>query len=496
MKKSREEENLNNPNQLKQSEELKKSRKSKKPKNQEMLYVAYTFLGIFLCLIGYFVYFQMVVSSNVITSPYNKRQDTFADRVVRGELLADDGTVIAMTKVSADGTEKRVYPQGDLFAHASGYASHGKSGLELLANYQLLTSHAYFLERFVNEVQEEKNIGDHVITTLNYELQKAAYDALGSHDGAVVVMEPSTGKILAMVSKPDYDPNEIATNWKSISESSESVLLNRVTQGLYPPGSTFKILTLLEYLREGNDLENWTYECNGSYTYEGVTINCYHGKSHGTVDLKTAFAKSCNGAFASIGLELDNEEFMETCEGLLFNSDIPVSISSKQSSVKLTGDDEAGTIMQTAIGQATTEVTPLHMALITSAIANGGNLMKPYMIDSVENYTGDQVKKYMPSSYGKLMSTEETEILSEYMAEAVYSGTASALQNSAYTVAGKTGTAEYSSDKSKSHAWFVGFSNVENPELVVCVVVEKSGAGSEYAVPVAKKIFDTYYQNK
>lgn len=461
-----------------------------------MLYVAYTFLGIFLCLIGYFVYFQTVESSNVITSPYNKRQDTFADRVVRGELLTNDGTVIATTEVAADGTETRVYPHGDLFAHAVGYASHGKSGLELLANYQLLTSHAYFLERFVNEVQEEKNIGDNVITTLDLELQKAAYDALGGYDGAVIAMEPSTGKILAMVSKPDYDPNAIARNWESISGSSESVLLNRVTQGLYPPGSIFKILTVLEYLREGNDLEDWTYECNGSYTYEDVTINCYHGKSHGTVDLKTAFAKSCNGAFASLGLELDNEKFMETCNELLFHSELPIGMTAKQSHVDLEADSDTGTIMQTAIGQATTEVTPLHMALITSAIANGGNLMKPYLIDSVENYTEEQVKKYMPSSYGKLMSAQEAELLTEYMTETVVSGTATSLQSGSYTAAGKTGTAEYSSDKSKAHAWFTGFSNVENPELVVCVVVEKSGAGSEYAVPVAKKIFDTYYKNK
>ena len=437
-----------------------------------------------------------MVSSNVITSPYNKRQDTFADRVIRGELLTSDGVVIATTKVAEDGTETRVYPYNDLFAHAGGYASHGKSGIELLANYQLLTSHAFFLERFVNEVQEEKNIGDNVVTTLDFELQKTAYDALGNYDGAVIAMEPSTGKILAMVSKPDYNPNEIASHWKSISGSSESVLLNRVTQGLYPPGSIFKILTLLEYMREDNDLENWTYECNGSYTYEDVTINCYRGKSHGTVDLKTALAKSCNGAFASIALELDNEKFMETCDELLFNTELSMNFSANQSSVKLDEKSEIGTIMQTAIGQATTEVTPFHMALITSAIANGGNLMKPYLIDSVENYTGDRVKKYMPSSYGKLMTVEEAAILSDYMTETVLSGTASSLQSSSYTAAGKTGTAEYSSDKSKSHAWFVGYSNVENPDLVVCVVVEKSGAGSEYAVPVAKKIFDTYYKNK
>lgn len=349
-----------------QKEKKKEKKQSKKPKNEEMLYVAYVFLGIFVCMIGYFIYFQTMVSSNVITSPYNKRQDTFADRVVRGDVLTGDGMVIATTEVGAAGTETRVYPYDDLFAHVVGYASQGKTGIELLANYQLLTSHAYFLERFVNEIQEQKNIGDNVITTLNFELQKTAYDALGNYRGTVIALEPSTGKVLAMVSKPDFNPNEVDSNWKSISGSSDSVLLNRATQGLYPPGSTFKVLTLLEYMREGNDLDNWTYECNGSYEENGVTINCYKGKSHGTVDLKTAFAKSCNGAFAKMGLEIDNIDFMHTCNELLFNADIPVELPSKQSSILLNEDSETGMIMQTAIGQATTEVTPMHMALITS----------------------------------------------------------------------------------------------------------------------------------
>lgn len=484
---------MNEKNEKIEKEQEKK--KNKKPKNQEMLYVAYIFLGVFVCMIGYFVYFQTMVSSNVITSPYNKRQDTFADRVIRGDIITSDGMTIATTNVASDGTETRVYPYDDLFAHAVGYASHGKTGIELLANYQLLSSHAYFLERFVNEVQEQKNIGDNVITTLNFELQKTAYDALGDYRGTVIALEPSTGKVLAMVSKPDYNPNEIDANWKDISGSSSSVLLNRATQGLYPPGSTFKILTLLEYIREGNDLENWTYECNGSYTENGVTINCYHGNSHGTVDLKTAFAKSCNGAFAKMGMEIDNIEFMHTCNELLFNTDLPIDIPFKQSSVILDEDSDTGTVMQTAIGQATTEVTPMHMAMITAAIANGGNLMEPYFIESIENYTGEQVKKYMPSSYGKLMKAEEAALLTEYMTETVAIGTASKLQSEAYTAAGKTGTAEYTTDKSKSHAWFVGFSNVEDPDLVVCVVVEGAGAGSEYAVPIAKKIFNAYYVN-
>ena len=484
-----------NENEL-NGNESKVKKKNKKPKNQEMLYVAYVFLGIFVCMIGYFIYFQTMVSSDVITSPYNKRQDTFADRVVRGNIVTADGEIIATTSVAADGSETRVYPYNDLFAHVAGYASHGKSGLELQANYQLLTSHAYFLERFVHEVKEEKNMGDTVVTTLDLNLQQTAYNALGDYRGTVIAMEPSTGKILAMVSKPDYNPNEIAVNWKDISQNGGSVLVNRATQGMYPPGSIFKIVTLLEYMREGNDLEDWTYECTGSYTEDGVTINCYHGNSHGTVDLKTAFAKSCNGAFAKMGLEIDEIEFMHTCNRLLFNTDLPLDSTSKQSSVILDENSETGTIMQTAIGQATTEVTPMHMALLTAAIANGGNLMEPYLIDSIENYTGERVKKYMPSSYGKVMSVEEAEILKEYMTETVLSGTGKKLQSEAYTAAGKTGTAEYSNDKSKSHAWFVGFSNVEDPDLVVCVLVEGAGAGSEYAVPIAKQIFDAYYVNK
>lgn len=474
---------------------IKQKKKKRKPKNQEMLYVTYTFLGIFICLIGYFIYFQTMVSSNVITSPYNKRQDTFADRVVRGNLVTSDGEMIATTVVGADGSETRVYPHNHLFAHVGGYASHGKTGMELLANYQLLTSHAYFLERFVNEVQEDKNIGDTVVTTLDFDLQQTAYQALGDYRGTVIAMEPSTGKILAMVSKPDFNPNEIETNWKEISSGGSSVLVNRATQGMYPPGSVFKIVTLLEYMREGNDLDNWTYECTGSYTEDGVTINCYHGNSHGMVDLKTAFAKSCNGAFAKMGLEMENQEFMQTCDELLFNADLPLELPSKQSAVNLDKNSDTGTVMQTAIGQATTEVTPMHMALLTAAIANGGNLMEPYLIESIENYTGERVKKYMPSSYGKLMTAQEAEILTEYMTETVLSGTGSALQNETYTAAGKTGTAEYSNDKSKSHAWFVGFSNVEDPELVVCVLVEGAGAGSQYAVPIAKQIFDAYYVN-
>ena len=162
--------------------------------------------------------------------------------------------------------------------------------------FDLLRSNVSIIEKTGNEIQGEKSIGDNVVTTLDYELQLRAYDALGSYDGAVVVMEPATGKILAMVSKPDFDPNTISEDWDTLTAdtNTDAVLLNRATQGLYPPGSTFKILTTLEYLNEHGTDEDYSYSCNGSFTVGNTTIHCHNNKSHGTQTLKQAFANSCN----------------------------------------------------------------------------------------------------------------------------------------------------------------------------------------------------------
>ena len=160
-------------------------------------------------MMGYIVYFQVVKSEEIIRSPYNARQDAYADRVVRGKIVDKNGNVLAQSSVSEDGTESREYPYGNMFAHVVGYSVQGKAGLESVENYELLTSHAFFLEKLVNEFQNKKNTGDTVVTTLDLNLQQAAYNALGDYKGAVVVIEPSTGKILAMVSKPDFDPNTV-----------------------------------------------------------------------------------------------------------------------------------------------------------------------------------------------------------------------------------------------------------------------------------------------
>lgn len=445
-------------------------------------------------LMGYIVYFNVAESKRIINSPYNPRQDIFAERVVRGKILDRDGNVLAKTVKGEDGKEIREYPYDDLFSHVVGYATKGKSGLESVENFNLLTSNAFILEKLSKEFKDEKNIGDNVVTTLDVDLQQAAYDALGKNKGAVIVMEASTGKILTLVSKPTFDPNNVAENWQSLNEDENSALLNRAMQGKYAPGSTFKLVTALEFIRENNAYNSYSYDCNSKIEHDGTTIHCSGNKAHGQEDLVQSVANSCNASFSNIGLQLDVAKYRETAKNLLFNSDLPAPLMYSPSKFMLTSKDSSAEVMMTAIGQGKTQVSPYHMALITAAIANGGKLMKPYLVDQITNYSGTVVTKNMPKQYGELMTSKEAAALAECMEAVVKSGTAATLNGQSYTVAGKTGTAEYSVDKEKAHSWFVGFTNIDNPELVISVVIEGADETGTRAVNVAKKVFNSYYR--
>lgn len=471
--------------------EEKKRTKKKKSTNKEFARVTYFFVTLFLVMMGYLVYFNVVRSKEIINSPYNVRMDSLSDRVVRGSILDKNGEVLAETVVAEDGTETRNYPYGDVYAHVVGYDSKGKSGLESVENFDLLTSNAFFVEKIVKEFKEEKNIGDNVVTTLESKLQQAAYDALGDHKGAVVVMEASTGKILAMVSKPTFDPNTISEDWEWLTTDENSSLLNRATQGAYAPGSTFKLVTTLEYMREYSDFENYSYYCESEITHEGTTIHCAGNRAHGEENLADSLANSCNASYSNIGLMLDKEAYRKTAEELLFNKKLPSVLPYSQSKFRVDKNTTDSEIMMTAIGQGKTQISPYHMTLISAAIANGGTLMKPYLVDHTENYTGTTVKKNVPEIYETLMTSEEAAKLKEYMEGVIDHGTA--LSGESYTVAGKTGTAEYSSDKEKSHSWFTGFTNVDNPELVISAVVESADNSGMSAVSVAKQVLNAYY---
>ena len=463
--------------------------------NSCILGITYLMVALFLGLAVYMGYFLQVRSEDVINNSYNARLDSFSDRIVRGKIVAGDGTVLAETQVDADGNETRVYYYGSVFDHAVGYSTKGKTGIEALANFYLLTSHVNLLEQVGNELSGRKNPGDNVHTTLDVELQQAAYAALGDRKGVVIAMEPDTGKVLAMVSKPGYDPNTLLQDWDWLTDegNGEGQLLNRATQGLYPPGSTFKIVTALEYMREHpGDYKDYQFDCSGVYVNGDYRIKCYHGTAHGHQDFTLAFANSCNGAFSSLGLGLNLGAFRDTAKSLLFNSLLPITgLSYKQSSFQMGPGADTWEILQTSIGQGITQVTPMHNAMITAAIANGGTLMKPYFLNSVETAGGEEIKKFMPASYGSLMTAGEAAGLTELMRAVVTEGTGSAVRTDAYTVAAKTGSAEFETGK-ETHAWFTGFAPAESPRLVVTVLVEEGGSGGRVAAPIARQLFDIY----
>ncbi len=446
-------------------------------------------------MMTYTCHYAITHQQELINNSYNGRQEIFAAQNTRGSIFAAGGQVLAETQTDADGNERRVYPYDNLFAHAVGYTTNGRFGVEAAANYYLINSNAKLSDKVASDVAGSKYPGDSVVTTLDVGLQEVAAKSLGVYKGAIIVSEPSTGRILAMVSKPDFNPNEIDTLWDGLIQDKEStVLLNRVTQGLYPPGSTFKIVTALEYIRENPDsYGQYSYQCNGRYSSGQDTINCYHGSVHGHEDFTRSFAKSCNASFANIGMTLDRTRWGQTLDGLLFNQELPVSFAYNKSKLVVNADTSDSDILQASIGQGTTQITPLHLNMITCAIANGGTVMKPYLVDHVKNNEGTVIKQFSPDSYKELLTQTEAAVLTELMTAVVESGTGTKLAGLTYTAAGKTGSAEFNNVKTDSHAWFTGFAPAQEPEVCVTIIIEGAGSGGDYAVPIAKRIFDEYF---
>lgn len=476
-----------------------KSASAKKhPQNRPEIIVTGCFFGIlFAVLIGYLAYFTATSEQEMINNSYNSRQQILLSRNYRGTIYSADGDILAQTVLDGEQGESRVYPYGNLFSHIVGYSTKGRTGVEALANYYLINTSTSLSNKAANDAAGLKNPGDCVYTTLDVTLQQTADDQLGLYKGAIVVTEVSTGKILAMVSHPDFDPNRIAEIWDSIIEDKDSsVLLNRATQGQYPPGSTFKIVTALGYMRENPDTYNdYSFQCTGSFQSGQGRINCYHGTKHGNVDFVSSFARSCNSSFANMGTSLSKETFEGILEDMLFNQPLPLTLSYTKSSAIANGGQSVSEVMQTSIGQGRTQITPIHLNMITSAIANGGVLMEPYVIDRVENDAGKVIKSFQPSSYGALVTEEEAAILRNLMTAVVEGGTGKKLSGLSYTAAGKTGSAEYN-EKGDSHAWFTGFAPAEEPEICVTIIVEGAGSGGDYAVPIARRIFDAYFNRE
>ncbi|MGN0156396.1 MAG: peptidoglycan D,D-transpeptidase FtsI family protein [Lachnospiraceae bacterium] len=467
----------------------------KKSNKREIRITASFFSALFVVMIVYLCLYVKNNEQKMLNNSYNKRQSILAAQNIRGEIYDRNGETLAQTLTDENGNEMRYYPYENLFSHVVGFSTKGKTGVESIANYYLINSDIPLKDKVENDVSGKKNPGNQVYTTLDMNLQKIASDSLGAFTGAVVVSNVKTGEILAMVSKPDFNPNTVVQDWnKYVEDTDSSVLLNRATQGIYPPGSTFKIITALEYIKEHNyDINSYYFNCHGKFTYQDTTIQCYHGTNHGEEDLLTSFAKSCNSSFASIGVSLDRNAYGETLNKLLFNQKLPLDFNYSVSNLTVDDSISDDDMIQISIGQGKAQITPMHLNMITNAIANGGVLMKPQIINKIMSSDGKTITEYEAESYKTLMTKEESFILTEMMTEVVRNGTGTKLYSDTYQAAGKTGSAEYNGVKEDSHAWFTGFAPAEDPEISVTIIIEEIGSGGDYAVPIAKRIFDGYF---
>lgn len=478
------------------SERKSKNRQNRASTTRTYKIVAWICSFLFLALIGYIIYFQVFQSKNILNNKYNTRLQEAAEQVSRGSILARDGQTLAETVQNENGEEIRSYPFGSLFAHPVGYASYGGSGLESTESATLLTSHSNIMTQFENELNEEKKQGDNVITTLDVNLQSAAAGALGNYRGAVIVMDTETGDILCDYSAPGFDPNTLEENWDALTQSTDGIFINRSLQGLYPPGSTFKLITALTYLREHGSFDDFSYNCTGSEEYNGFAIHCINGEVHGQESFADAMANSCNCAFAHMALnDIDREDLRNTAESLGFNKkELKTELPYEKSIFDLDSSTPGQLTMQTAIGQGDTRTTPMQMLLVADAIANGGKAMNPNFIDSIQSSEGTKIRSGSHIPYGDLMTSEEAEALKGLMKEVVTRGTASRqLSDLPYGIAGKTGTAEHTDESGgKAHSWFVGFSDTGYNDIAVCALVEDGDLDLTGAY-VARQLFTTWF---
>ena len=447
--------------------------------NKRIIRVLIAISLLFLALVTYLLWFNMFRAKDVYTNSYNKRQWESEQQVQRGEIYSQDGVLLAETEIDGD-ARIRKYPKGRLYSHIIGYCSqvYGKTQLEMSHDDDLIGKGTISLT--LNEIKHGNNLN----LTINDELQEYAYEQLDGRDGAIVAMEPTTGQILAMVSLPDFNPETIEKDWPSMMEDENSPFLARATQGLYPPGSTYKIVTAAGVYDNGMTTE--TFDDEGLFKKDDVTVYNYNKESFGKLDIKTAFEVSSNYVFCTLGYEMGADAVKAEAEKFgvnkSFDFDIPVSQSQIQYK-KMTDLDGA----LVSIGQGGLVMTPLHVAMMASAVANNGKMMKPYLVETVTTENGTVIGQTKPSVLYDSIGTACADYIEDMMLGVVEDGTGTGAQISGITVAGKTGTAENETDK--DHAWFVGYAPVENPTICVAVVLENAAtSGGKSAVPIAKNI--------
>lgn len=453
------------------------------------------FLVFFIALISYINYIYVFKSDEYKESAFNRRNQVEKDRVLRGTIFDREMNPLTRSEKTGEFEQTREYLYPQQFAHVIGYYDivYGMSGLEKKFDKTLSGKDELSFKKFFKK--EENEVGNSLVTTLDKNLQLASYEALGDQKGAIVALDPKTGEVLSMVSKPTFNPNDLENQWKQLSQDEETPFLNRATAGLYAPGSTFKVVTAASAIENISDVTTRTFNDEGiMYFNETTSLENYGKIAHGQINLEEAFAFSSNVVFGSLALELGNDKLKNTAEKFYFNKEIPsqtlVLEDSRFPSYK---KYEQGNIAQSGIGQSGVLASPMQMALVASTVANDGIMMEPNIVKEVIDKDGNTVSQVEPKQAGEVISKETAEILQKYMRTVVTSGTGKNANLWNVQVCGKTGTADHDSGDKVAHSWFIGFAPYDNPQVAFAVILEEGENSQKNAAAVAKDMLSSYF---
>jgi len=456
-----------------------------------------------LAVVGNLTWVQIFGAERISSNAANKRRLVEEYAILRGDIITSDGQVIARSiEVEAAKSEyryQREYPFGPLFAGITGYDSwrYGRTGLEEKMNDELLgKGKSLSLQTISNRLLGASRKGNSVVVTVDSRLQKIAYESLSGRRGALVALDPRTGAVLAMATSPTYDPNAVVplpgrdteSAWKQIVSDPGNPLVNRATSGLYPPGSSFKVVTATAALETGVANPDTEFECNGRLPVHGYTVYDFGRTTHGRLNFDRALTVSCNITFAQVGLRLGAETLVHFAELFGFNRAIPFDLAVAESRIDQPEKMDPVALATSAFGQAGDLATPLEMALVASAVANDGVIMKPYLVDEVQDYNGKIIRQIAPKKWIRVMESDTASTLRRMMVHVVERGTGTAAGIEGVEVAGKTGTAEV--EGAKPHSWFICFAPAYDPKVAIAVVVENGGEGGKTAAPIAREVLE------
>jgi penicillin-binding protein A len=468
---------------------------------------------LFALLVGFTSYWSVFDAKGLEANSSNRRQLIEEQQLPRGLVLARDGrTQLARSVPRGRGerrTYTRFYPERELFGQPVGYSfiTNGRRGLEQYRNDELTGEENEF-ESILSGLESKQREGSDVVTNLDLEAQRTAYAALGGRKGAVVAIEPRTGKVRVMASDPSYDPNAIPDRFAQINRDPNKPLLNRTTQELYPPGSTFKVVTATAALDSGKVTPESIISGASPQTFSGVPLSNFGGENFGPISFTDALTNSVNTVFAQVGEDVGRSTLVKYMDRYGFGEDpkldypddqmVPSGI--RNSAGRYVGGNDGFDVARVAIGQGGAEgevqATPIQMALVAATVANGGVLMKPRLTDRVVRKDGRIQERIEPDEQSRVMKPETADALTQMMSRVVEEGTGTAAALSGIQVAGKTGTAEVGANRELTDPWFIGFAPVDDPKVAVAVVLERTtGQGGVVAAPIAKQVLETLLAN-